>query len=64
LVIASTNASRDDTTAVARSLPRTEVYVHAANRGYDANQKYVAWLLVAHLILMTNLDTRDNWRAA
>ncbi len=38
-VIVVDDASRDDTAARARSLPRTTVHVHAVNRGYGANQK-------------------------
>jgi glycosyltransferase involved in cell wall biosynthesis len=38
-VIVVDDASRDDTVAIARTLPRTRVVVHEANRGYGANQK-------------------------
>jgi len=38
-IIVVDDASRDDTAALARSLPGTEVHVHAVNRGYGANQK-------------------------
>jgi glycosyltransferase involved in cell wall biosynthesis len=38
-VIVVDDASRDDTAALARTLPRTTVHVHAVNRGYGANQK-------------------------
>ena len=38
-VIVVDDASRDDTVALARALPRTTVHVHEVNRGYGANQK-------------------------
>ncbi len=38
-VIVVDDASRDDTVAIARTLPQTRVVVHEANRGYGANQK-------------------------
>ena len=38
-VIVVDDASRDDTVARARSLPRTKVLVHDINLGYGANQK-------------------------
>jgi glycosyltransferase involved in cell wall biosynthesis len=39
LVIVVDDGSRDDTVAIARSLPDVKVVVHARNRGYGANQK-------------------------
>ena len=39
LVILVDDASRDDTAAIAKSLPQVEVYAHDRNRGYGANQK-------------------------
>jgi len=39
LVIFVDDASRDDTAAIAKSLPQVEVYAHDRNRGYGANQK-------------------------
>ena len=39
LVILVDDASRDETSAIARALPRTRVHVHERNRGYGANQK-------------------------
>lgn len=39
LVIIVDDASRDETTAVAKTLDHTIVYTHAANKGYGANQK-------------------------
>ena len=38
-VIVVDDASRDDTVAVAKSLPNVRVLVHPSNRGYGANQK-------------------------
>lgn len=39
LVILVDDASRDETSVIARSLPHTKVHVHEKNRGYGANQK-------------------------
>jgi glycosyltransferase involved in cell wall biosynthesis len=39
LVIVVDDASRDETAAIARALPRTVVHAHSENRGYGANQK-------------------------
>jgi glycosyltransferase involved in cell wall biosynthesis len=39
IVILVDDASHDETSAIARGLPRTKVYVHERNRGYGANQK-------------------------
>lgn len=39
LVIVVDDGSRDETVAVARSLPNTLVHIHEKNRGYGANQK-------------------------
>jgi glycosyltransferase involved in cell wall biosynthesis len=39
LVIVVDDASQDETTAVARTLPHTRVYTHPDNRGYGGNQK-------------------------
>jgi glycosyltransferase involved in cell wall biosynthesis len=39
LVILVDDASRDETSAIAKSLPHTRVHVHEKNRGYGANQK-------------------------
>lgn len=39
LVILVDDASRDETAAIASSLPRTQVYTHAKNLGYGGNQK-------------------------
>jgi len=39
LVILVDDASQDETTAIAKELPKTKVYTHPSNRGYGANQK-------------------------
>jgi len=39
LVIVVDDASQDETTAIARTLPHTLVHTHPENRGYGANQK-------------------------
>lgn len=39
MVIVVDDASRDETLAIARTLPRTVVHSHSENRGYGANQK-------------------------
>ncbi|OGP84909.1 MAG: glycosyl transferase family 2 [Deltaproteobacteria bacterium RBG_16_58_17] len=39
LVILVDDASRDETSAIASGLPKTQVYVHEQNRGYGGNQK-------------------------
>jgi glycosyltransferase involved in cell wall biosynthesis len=39
LVILVDDASRDQTSDIAKSLPHTRVHVHEKNRGYGANQK-------------------------
>lgn len=39
LVVVVDDASRDDTTRIAQTLPKTIVYTHPKNRGYGANQK-------------------------
>ena len=39
LVIVVDDASMDETTAIARTLPHTLVHTHPVNRGYGANQK-------------------------
>jgi glycosyltransferase involved in cell wall biosynthesis len=38
-IILVDDASNDETTAIARTLPNTTVYVQPSNRGYGANQK-------------------------
>lgn len=39
LVILVDDASRDETSAIASGLPRTQVFVHERNKGYGGNQK-------------------------
>jgi glycosyltransferase involved in cell wall biosynthesis len=39
LIIIVDDASKDETVSLARSLPKTKVYVHEANLGYGGNQK-------------------------
>jgi glycosyltransferase involved in cell wall biosynthesis len=58
-VIVVDDASRDDTVARARALPRTTVEVHAVNRGYGANQKSCYALALddgADVIVMVHPD--------
>lgn len=38
-IVVVDDASRDETVALARTLPKTTVHVHPRNRGYGANQK-------------------------
>lgn len=58
-VIVVDDASRDETTAIARELPHTIVHTHPANRGYGANQKtcYRSALEAgADIIIMVHAD--------
>lgn len=58
-VVVVDDASRDETVAVARSLPNTLVYVHPENRGYGANQKTCYRLALdagADLVVMIHPD--------
>ena len=59
LVVVVDDASQDETTAIARTLPHTAVHTHPVNRGYGANQKtcYQAALDAgADIIIMVHPD--------
>jgi glycosyltransferase involved in cell wall biosynthesis len=59
LVIVVDDASRDETTALARTLPHTQVHTHEANRGYGANQKTCYRLALeagADIVIMVHPD--------
>jgi glycosyltransferase involved in cell wall biosynthesis len=59
LVVVVDDASRDETTALARTLPHTEVHTHAVNRGYGANQKTCYRLALeagADIVIMVHPD--------
>lgn len=59
LVIVVDDASRDETVAVARTLPQTRVHVHEQNKGYGANQKTCYRLALeagADIIIMIHPD--------
>ena len=59
LVIVTDDASHDQTTAIARTLPQTLVHVHPENRGYGANQKTCYRLALdagADIIIMIHPD--------
>ena len=59
LVIVVDDGSRDETVALARQLPQTEVIVHAHNLGYGGNQKtcYRAALATgADIVIMVHPD--------
>ncbi len=59
LVIVVDDASRDETVAVARTLPRTRVEIHPQNRGYGANQKTAYRLALdegADIVIMVHPD--------
>jgi glycosyltransferase involved in cell wall biosynthesis len=58
-VIVVDDASRDDTVARSRALPKVKVHVHARNRGYGANQKTCYRLALesgADIIVMVHPD--------
>ena len=58
-VIVVDDASNDETVAVASSLPRTRLHVHARNLGYGANQKTCYRLALessADIVVMVHAD--------
>jgi glycosyltransferase involved in cell wall biosynthesis len=59
LVIVVDDASKDETTAVARTLPHTLIHVHPVNSGYGANQKTCYRLALeagADIVIMVHPD--------
>ena len=59
LVILVDDASRDETSAIAKSLPHTRVHVHEKNCGYGANQKTCYRMALkegGHIIIMVHPD--------
>jgi glycosyltransferase involved in cell wall biosynthesis len=59
LVIVVDDASRDETVAIARTLPQTQVEIHPRNRGYGANQKTAYRLALeqgADIVIMVHPD--------
>ena len=59
LVIIVDDASGDETARLARGLPAAVVHVHAANRGYGANQKTCYRLALEHgadIVVMVHPD--------
>ena len=59
LVIVVDDASHDETTAIANTLPNTRVLTHPQNRGYGANQKTCYRLALeeeANIIIMVQHD--------
>ncbi len=59
LVIVVDDASRDETVAIARTLPNTQVEIHRRNRGYGANQKTAYGLALAagaDIVIMVHPD--------
>ena len=58
-VVVVDDASRDDTAALARTLPQTTVEVHPKNQGYGANQKTCYRLALAQgadIVIMVHPD--------
>jgi len=58
-VVVVDDASRDETTRIARTLPNTTVHTHAENRGYGANQKTCYRLALeqdADIVIMVHPD--------
>ncbi len=59
LVIVVDDASRDETVAIAKTLPQTRVEIHPKNRGYGANQKTAYRLALeerADIVIMVHPD--------
>src|SRR3954466_8478854 len=59
LVIVVDDASRDETTAIAKSLPNTKVFTHQKNLGYGGNQKTCYRLALeegADIVIMVHPD--------
>lgn len=59
LVIIVDDASRDETTAIARELPNTKVFTHPKNLGYGGNQKSCYRLALeagADIVIMVHPD--------
>ena len=59
LVIVVDDASRDDTVALASTLPNVKLHIHPVNRGYGANQKTCYQLALANgadIIIMVHPD--------
>jgi glycosyltransferase involved in cell wall biosynthesis len=59
LIILVDDASKDETAAMARSLPRVQVEVHPSNRGYGGNQKTCYRLALAagaDIVIMIHPD--------
>ena len=59
LVIVVDDASRDETTTIAKALPNTKVFTHPKNRGYGGNQKSCYRLALeegADIVIMVHPD--------
>jgi len=59
LVVVVDDGSRDDTVAIAKSLPDTVVHAHARNRGYGGNQKSCYRIALEHgadIVIMVHPD--------
>lgn len=59
LVVVVDDGSRDETVAIARTLPNTVVHVHPKNRGYGGNQKScyrIALEAGADIVIMVHPD--------